>query len=153
MTRMGRHVGAASLLLLVMSGSAALAGDDPSLTIRNALQQWRNDFNARRPAHFCDLFAPNLRYDFRGLPEQTYPLLCDRLRRALADRSKTFHYALRIKEVIVSGDLAVVRLTWVSTVTTPAGQSVTNDEPGLDVFQRQRDGSWKIIRYIAYQEG
>ena len=153
MTRMGRHVGVASLLLLVMSGSAALAGDDPSLTIRNALQQWRNDFNARRSTHICDLFAPNLRYDFRGLPEQTYPLLCDRLRRALADRSKTFHYALRIKEVIVSGDLAVVRLTWVSTVTTPAGQSVTNDEPGLDVFQRQRDGSWKIIRYIAYQEG
>jgi ketosteroid isomerase-like protein len=25
-------------------------------------------------------------------------------------------------------------------------------EPGLDIFRRQPDGSWKIVRYIAYEE-
>jgi ketosteroid isomerase-like protein len=84
------------------------------------------------------------------LPEQTYPLLRDRLHRVLADHTKSFQYGLHIKEVIVLGSLAVVRLTWISTVTGSDGRSTTDDEPGLDVFQRQRDGTWKIIRYMAY---
>jgi ketosteroid isomerase-like protein len=28
---------------------------------------------------------------------------------------------------------------------------VETKEPGLDVFRRQPDGSWKIVRYIAYE--
>ena len=154
MATVSRRVVAASLALLVASGATAgaRAGDDPTVDIRTALQAWQADFNARRPMHICDLFASDLRYDFQGLTEQNYPLLCARLHRALADHAKSFQYGLRIKEVIVSGSLAVVRLTWISTVTTSDGHSAMNDEPGLDVFQRQSDGSWKIIRYIAYQE-
>lgn len=154
MAGVSRHFVAALLALLVTSGGSAgaRAGDDPAVDIRAALQQWRVDFNARRPTHICDLFAPALRYDFQGLPEQNYPLLCARLHRALTDHATSFHYGLRIKEIIVSGSLAVVRLTWISTATPSGGHSTTNDEPGLDVFQRQSDGTWKIIRYIAYQE-
>jgi steroid delta-isomerase len=50
----------------------------------------------------------------------------------------------------VSGDLAVVRLIWISNLTATDGRTTSEEEPGLDVFQRQPDGSWKIIRYIAY---
>ncbi|QYD68228.1 hypothetical protein KZJ38_18475 [Paraburkholderia edwinii] len=130
--------------------SAKTVDEDPAAIIRNALEQWRDDFNARRAAHICDLFAPDLRYDFQGLPEQTYPLLCDRLHRALANTAQSIHYGLAIKEIIVSNHLAIVRLTWISTETDKRGKHVTHDETGLDVFGRQPDGSWKIIRYIAY---
>ncbi len=149
-----RWVGVATLIsfLALGGGATARAGDDPAVAIRSALQQWRADFNARRAAHICDLFAPSLIYDFQGLPEQNYPLLCARLHRALADPTRSFQYGLRIKEVLVSGSLAVVRLTWISTVTPPGGTGTTTDEPGLDVFQRQADGAWQIIRYIAYEE-
>ncbi len=142
-----------TLLVLVAisaGGTRLRAANDPSADIRAALEQWRADFNARRTAHICDLFAPSLRYDFQGLPEQNYTLLCDRLHRALADHTKSLQYRLDIKEVITSGALAVVRLTWISTVTGSDGRSTTDDETGLDVFQRQRGGSWKIIRYIAF---
>lgn len=61
------------------------------------------------------------------------------------------HYDLKIKEILVSGNLAIVRLTWRSTVTMN-GKQQSNDETGLDVFGRQPDGSWKISRYIAYPE-
>ena len=149
-----RRLAAAFLVLLMTSGASTgtRAGDDPAADIRAALQQWRLDFNARRGAHICDLFAPDLRYDFQGLPEQNYALLCARLNHALTDQARSFQYGLRIKEILVSGELAIVRLTWISTVTTSDGHSATNDEPGMDVFQRQPDGTWKIIRYIAYQE-
>jgi steroid delta-isomerase len=138
-------------LVMPFAAATTWAADDAALDIRAALEQWRLDFNARRSAHICDLFAPDLRYDFQGLPEQNYPLLCARLHHALGDNTKSFDYGLRIKEVIVSGWLAVVRLTWVSTVTLSDGHRSTNLEPGLDVFERQPDGTWKIIRYIAYQ--
>jgi ketosteroid isomerase-like protein len=67
-------------------------------------------------------------------------------------REVRYHYALDINEIIVSGDLAVVRLTWYDTVSRPGVPDVTNPEIGMDVFRRQDDGSWKIIRYIAYDE-
>ncbi|MBV9811991.1 MAG: nuclear transport factor 2 family protein [Acetobacteraceae bacterium] len=127
--------------------------ENPGTTIRAALEAWRNAFNSRNADHICDLFAADLRYDFQGLPEQTYPQLCERLYRALANAQRTFHYDLTVKEVIASGDLAVVRLTWTSTVTPRGGKPETDDEPGLDVFRRQGDGGWKIIRYIAYPAG
>ncbi|MFO0990544.1 MAG: DUF4440 domain-containing protein [Hyphomicrobiales bacterium] len=131
---------------------ASRAETDPETAVRAALEQWRQDFNARKSDHICDLFAPELLYDFQGLPEQNYTLLCDRLHKALMSETPNITYGLRIKEVIVSGDLAIVRLTWISTVTRADGTSATDDEQGLDVFAKQADGSWKIIRYIAYPD-
>jgi len=142
----------AALLGAAVGSTVPCAADDPAADIRAALEHWRSDFNARRAEHICELFAPDLRYDFQGLPEQNYTMLCDRLHRALADHTKSFQYGLRIKEIIVSGSLAVVRLTWISTVTGPDGRGTTDDEQGLDVFQRQADGTWRIVRYIAYPE-
>ena len=53
---------------------------------------------------------------------------------------------------MVVGDLAVVRLTWTLTVRQKdPPRDVTADEPGLDIFRKQPDGSWKISRYIAYE--
>ncbi len=91
-----------TLLVLVaisVGGTGLRAADDPAADIRAALERWRADFNARRAAHICDLFAPDLRYDFQGLPEQNYTLLCDRLHRALADHTKSIQYGLAMKEV------------------------------------------------------
>lgn len=68
----------------------------------------------------------------------------------LANTTQSIHYGSTIKEVIVSDRLAIVRLTWTSTVTDEVGKQVTHEETGLDVFGRQANGRWKIIRYIAY---
>lgn len=146
----GLKVLIAAALMGLMGAQALRAADDTETAIRSALETWRQDFNARKAERICELFARELLYDFQGLPEQNYSMLCDRLHKALADKSKQFSYGLRIKEVIVSGPLAVVRLTWISTVTGADGVSHTDDEEGLDVFAKQSDGAWKIIRYIAY---
>jgi steroid delta-isomerase len=56
-----------------------------------------------------------------------------------------------IKEVLVFGDVAVVRLVWTLTVKLANGASVESVEPGMDIFKKQADGSWQIIRYMAYE--
>ncbi len=140
------------LIAAAIPVSAQPAGGAES-AIRNALSRWASDFNARDAAHICDLFAKDLLYDYRGFPQRDYESLCSLLRRSLADQTKKFAYSLDIKEVIVAGDLAVVRLVWTLKVTAPgAASAVETKEPGLDVFRRQPDGSWRIIRYVAYEE-
>jgi ketosteroid isomerase-like protein len=142
-------------LILVMTLAPtpvpAAAEDDAQAAIRRALLQWTADFNARRTDKVCDLFEPGLIYDFQGLPEQRFDDICPRLKRALGDDTRNWTYAQPdIKEILVFGDIAVVRLTWTSTVTGGPEGEVKSVEPGMDIFRRQPDGSWKIMRYMAY---
>ena len=132
--------------------AAAQSDADVEKAIRDALTRWTADFNARDTSRICDLFAPDQRYDFRGQPERDYSIMCSRLNRALNDRSRTLTYAFDIKEIIVSGDMAVVRLVWTAQVFRDGSPQVTETkEPGLDVFRRQPDGTWRISRYMAYE--
>jgi uncharacterized protein (TIGR02246 family) len=134
-----------------LTGSPAIADTTAEKAIRDALTRWTADFNAR-DASRIDLFAPDLRYDFRGQPERDFNAMCSGLKQALADRSKTLSYAFDIKEIIVSGDMAIVRLVWTSKLSrSDSGQVIETKEPGLDVFRRQPDGMWRISRYMAYE--
>ena len=143
---------ALATLLACCWAFTAMADTAAEKAIRDALTRWTVDFNARDANRICDLFAPDLRYDFRGLPERDYNAICSLLQRALADRSKTITYSFDIKEIIVSGDMAIVRLVWTSKVSRQGSSQVTETkEPGLDVFRRQPDGQWRIARYMAYE--
>ena len=150
---MNKNLWAIPLACALFSTSAAAQPADRAETaIRDALARWTSDFNARDASRICDLFAPDLIYDYRGFPERNHADLCGLLQRSLADPTRTFTYSFDIKEIILSGDLAVVRLVWTVKTTLPGVSTVVESkEPGLDVFRRQPDGSWKIVRYIAYE--
>ena len=124
------------------------AGDEAA--IRARLSDWATAFNARDAAGVCDLFAPDLRYSLPDLAEGTRETLCANLARVLARPDPVRAYAPpRIHEVILAGDVAVVRLTWTLT-TEAAGGRETALEEGLDVFRRQPDGRWSIARFLAF---
>jgi steroid delta-isomerase len=149
---MRRGVLATLIVGCVLIGLPAAADTEAEKAIRNALSKWTEDFNARDATRICDLFAPDLRYDFRGQPERDFAAMCSGLKRTLADRSRTLTYSFDIKEIIVSADMAIVRLVWTSRVSQAgSGQVVETKEPGLDVFRRQPDGTWRISRYMAYE--
>ena len=143
---------AALAVLLALAGMPAAADTVAEKAIRDALSTWTDDFNARDATRICDLFAPDLPYDFRGQRERDYNAICSLLRGALADRSKKITYSFDIKQIIVSGDMAIVRLVWTSKVSREGSSQVAETkEPGLDVFRRQPDGKWRIARYMAYE--
>ena len=141
---------AAAIVTLSLASFGANAAD-PAADIRAALIQWTDDFNAGRADKVCALFAPDLRANVRGVPERDYTALCNLLQSSLADRARHYKYALDIKEVRVWGEVAVVRLVWTLTVSQ-AGVGTVSVEPGMDIFARQPDGSWKITRFMAYQQ-
>ena len=148
---------AAGVLATLLFAAFAPAADDDAAAVQNqiriALEKWKLDFNAGDASQVCVLFAPDLISNFRGQPEDTYNSLCANLQAALTDPAKTYHYDLEIKEILVSGDLAVVRLVWTLKVhpKDAASSEVVTREPGMDIFRRQPDGTWKISRYMAYE--
>ena len=143
----------AAMLALVPAASAEPAVDLAEQAVRRVLTDWMLAFNAGDSGAVCGIFAPELRYDYRGFPERGFDDVCHVLQGTLADQTRKYAYDVAIKEIIVSGDLAAVRLVWTLTVKRPGQIGGTSTyEPGLDIFRRQPDGSWKIVRYIAYEE-
>jgi ketosteroid isomerase-like protein len=139
-------------LLLSLSSSVPVLADDPAAEVKGALTQWMADFNAGKTDRVCDLFAEDVRADFRGYPTRDHHAVCDLLMKSLTDGTRDFSYALDIKEALAFGDVAVVGLVWTLTITDGNGREIKSVEPGMDIFRRQADGSWKIVRYMAYEE-
>ncbi len=127
---------------------ADTAADERAITER--LQRWTAAFNARDAAGACDLFAPDLVYSLPGLVDASYERMCGNFRAVFAKPGLRLTYAEPdIHEILVDGDLAVVRLTWTLTAEANGDTDTTSDE-GLDVFRRQPDGRWSIIRFMAF---
>ena len=137
-------------LLAALAPAPALAdaeADEAAIAAR--LGAWAEAFNARDASRICDLFAADLVSSMRGRPDEGRDAVCRRIASALADRGATLRYTPDIEEILVSGDLAVVRLVWTVTIQRGPSPAVTK-EPGLDVFRREPDGQWRIIRFLAY---
>ena len=136
------------LIAICLTAISVLAGCGASdrADIEAALLQWPRDFNARNLDAVCGLFADDVVLAYPGAPDRNRDAFCDQMRVQFRDPSKTFSYnEPDIKEIIVEGDLATVRLFWTLTVRDTSGKVLeTIHEDGVDVFRRQPDGSWKI---------
>lgn len=139
-------------LVLIASTFAPSHADDAvdKAAITQRLQRWTADFNARDAVGVCDLFAPDLAYAIPETAQGTQQTMCGNLAKLLAKTDIQVSYRNPdIHEIIVSGDIAVVRLTW--TLTTEAnGTRDTTTEEGMDIFRRQPDGRWSIARFVAF---
>jgi steroid delta-isomerase len=129
-------------------------GAEPTETaeneIRSAIENWRSAFNARDEDRVCALFAPDLVANYQGEPERDFTSLCEMLRAAIRDPYLTYRYSVEINEIMVYGETAVVRLVWALEIDKAGSPTQTIEEPAVDIFHRQADGSWKISRYLAY---
>lgn len=137
--------------LLVFGALPAHA--DPSAdeaAIRERFRTWTAAFNARDAAGACDLFAPDLAYSVPEIIDGTQPTMCANIAKIFAKPGLELRYdEPDIHEIIVSGDMAIVRLAWTLTAKTPDGSDKTTEE-GMDIFRRQPDGRWSIARFVAF---
>jgi steroid delta-isomerase len=136
--------------LLSTAAFGATMSDEAA--IRGRLTAWTTAFNQRQGDQVCDLFADDVISMVRGAPNGDKASICKQLRDALGRPDPKLSYANDIQEVLVSGDLAVVRLTWTLT-SESAGKTEVSTEKGMDVFRRGPDGVWRIARFIAFTTG
>jgi uncharacterized protein (TIGR02246 family) len=118
--------------------------------IMDRLARWTGAFNARNVAGICALFSTDLVYTVPEVRDGSRKLLCSRLSAVLAKPELQLHYdSPDIREIIVAGNIAVVRLFWTLTARKGTEQN-TSTETGMDIFRRQPDGKWSIARFISF---
>jgi ketosteroid isomerase-like protein len=140
----------AMALTATAAGTAHADPDADKAAIVQRLQQWTAAFNAKDGAGTCDLFAPDLVYAIPEVVRGTRETMCSNLAALQRRTDIKLHYANPdIHEILVAGDVAVVRLTWTLT-TEVSGVRDTTTEEGMDIFRRQPDGRWSIARFIAF---
>jgi steroid delta-isomerase len=127
---------------------ADMSSDKAAITER--LEHWTAAFNARDAAGVCDLFSPELIYTIPEVRNGNREELCTRLGALLAKTGLQLRYETPdIREIIISGNIAVVRLFWTLTARKGTDHD-TSTEAGMDIFKRQPDGKWFIVRFISF---
>lgn len=133
--------------LLLLAGSAGAAeptqAQRDEAVIRQDLADWLKAFNSGDYAAASQVWAPDMRGWGEGM-EDSYQHEMDSAKQTPKAANPKWRYALRIDEVMVEGDMAVVHDTW--TETAPTGK--TRTFPSFEVWRRQPDKSWKISRWI-----
>jgi ketosteroid isomerase-like protein len=141
---------AAAALATPLAPAWAVTAETAQNEIRGALEKWRSAFNDRDEQQVCDIFAADVIANYEGEPERDYASLCQMLQTTVRDRERTYRYSLKINDILVYGDTAVVRLVWTLEIDKISAPREIVEEPAVDIFRLQADQSWKISRYFAY---
>lgn len=142
-------------ILVVPTTAHAQAADSlrDVATLRALIVRSGEAFNARDPAAIMAPYARDIVLSYPGIPDQDYAMLEAAYREMTAPRpGVTVRTEPTIEEVLVSGDLAVIRVTWTTTTTEadPARES-TRRLRDLQVWRREADGSWRFARGMHYR--
>ena len=138
-------------VLLTTSMLAAPVAEDAKAEkeIRGALAAWVSAANRGDWKEAVKVWARDLIGWYPGMPDDTYPREVERAARAGPPRTT---YQVDVREVIVSGTLAVVRDVWTFSTKNASGASTVEKVKSFEVWRRQPDGRWKISRWISAPE-
>lgn len=148
-------------VLLALAGAAraqgasatAVSGPERDVAaVRAAVLHSGEAANAADPDAIMALYARDIVLSYPGVPDMDYETLARGYREMVGTPGVTLRTVPRIHEILVSGDLAVVRVTWTTTLTRgePA-RSTTRLARDLQVWRREPDGSWKFARGMHYR--
>src|SRR5690349_19110504 len=139
-------LGAVLVTVVTISLRATQVRSADEMKIREALADWvkANDAGDRHRSN--QIWARDLIGYYPGFPDDTYEKeIAAESRAGGPPQVKT---TLSIIEVIVSGDLAVVHDVWRFSRPTP-NPAAPDSIRGFEVWRKQRDGSWKISRWLT----
>lgn len=161
--RIRRHVlRLAPPLLLLLTAFALTRGHEATLApqsqsqsaeaqIRQNLAEWVKATNEGDRQRANNIWAKDLIGWYPGQPDDTYESEMQAAAHRPPGKKPKATVAVTVNEVLVSGDMAVVRDTWTYTGGTPSP-----DQPDVirsfEVWRKQADGSWKIARWISAPE-
>ncbi|WP_420128095.1 nuclear transport factor 2 family protein [Longimicrobium sp.] len=109
-------------------------------------------FNAKDPDTIIALYSRDVILTYPGVPDQDYATL-DAGYREMTNlpAGVTVTTVPTIEEIIVSGDLAVVRVAWnTTTVQAEPAQRATRQLRDMQVWRREADG-WKFFRGVHFR--
>jgi uncharacterized protein (TIGR02246 family) len=130
---------------------AAPAARDETAAVRAAFEKLVKAFRDRDARAVMSLIAEDALLSHAGSADRDHPALAEVFAKMLAPRpelSETIEPEL--EEVQVSGDTAFLRITWRTKWSLKdSGREGSSVERDLEIWRRQRDGSWKLYRGLG----
>lgn len=151
-----RDVCAALLLCTLVfapraAAQSAPAARDETAAVRAAFWKLVNAFRERDARAVAALIAGDALLSHAGSQDRDYRGLVEVFTKMLAPRpelSETIDPEL--EEVQVSGDTAFLRITWRTKWSLKdSGREGSSVERDIEIWRRQRDGSWKLYRGLG----
>jgi ketosteroid isomerase-like protein len=151
-TRSRRLLAAALLIGGIAAGRGAWASSsDDDAAIRKALQDWVRNFNSGDYLAAATVWAPDVVgwWGPPNSPVDTFERELEAAKQPIPPGAPKTTFELAIDEIIITGDLAVVRDTWVEATRPPDALTPKRKTfRSFEVWRRQPDRSWKIARWI-----
>lgn len=109
-------------------------------------------FNARDPDGIMALYSRDIVLSYPGIPDSRYDTIASGYREMTnLPAGVTVTTVPHIEEIIVSGDMGIVRVTWnTTTVQAQPAQRTTRQLRDLQVWRREVDG-WKFYRGMHFR--
>ena len=124
---------------------------DEAAAVRAAFERLVRAFRERDARAVMALIAEDALLNHAGLPDKDYRNLGETFGKMLAPRPDLSEaIEVEVEELRVSGDMAFLRITWrTKWELKGSGRSGSSVERDLEIWRRQRDGSWKLSRGLG----
>lgn len=135
------------------SGTSATQQEKDVATLRSLIIESGDAFNDKDPDRIMALYAPDVVLSYPGIPDMGYAEFAKAYSELRNPKpGVTVKTSPTIEEILVSGDLGVIRITWHTTTTeTNPPKESTRQMKDLQVWRRQADGKWKLSRGMHYR--
>ena len=153
----------AALALLLVSATSRAQGPArgraaDSAAIRAAIERGARGFEQAQPDSILAHYARDIILSYPGIPDQDYATLA-RGYAELRDRPATVRATTTptFDEILVDGNLAVVRLRWTTTIRSTATGATAAVETtrylrDLQLWRREASGEWRFFRGMHYRD-
>jgi ketosteroid isomerase-like protein len=143
-------------LLLVFAAACASTAPRPveetdEETLRRHIRTYADAVERRDPDTIMALFARDILLSYPGIPDQDYETLRKEYAQMRSRPEDEVTTRPDIEEVLVSGDLAVLRIVWNTTVRKAGSELASRQMKDLQVWRREASGDWKFVRGIHFR--
>lgn len=141
------------LLACLLTALSASAQERDVEALRSAVLRSGEAFNAGDPDAIMSQYARDVVLSYPGIPDMGYDALVSAYASLRTPKpGVTVRTSPTIEEILVSGDMGVIRVMWTTTTTeTNPPRESTRQMKDLQVWRRESDGTWKLARGMHYR--
>jgi len=138
-----------STLLITAKAHANQAKND-TVIFQQLFSDWTEAFNQKDLSRSCALFSKKVVANYQGVPEKNYSSICDGFKKIFEEKDKRYQYRFKLHHVYRSNTLAAVRITWYLNISENDKPISEVQDEGIDIFEKNEQGQWEIVNYIAF---
>lgn len=112
--------------------------------------RWTEAFNQKDLEGSCGLFSKNIIAHYQGAGSKDYDSICNGFKDIFQKTGHSYQYRYKINQIYHSGNQAAINITWFLYEYEHDKQISILQEEGMDILEKNREGHWKIVNYLAY---